>query len=415
MGRHVQQDVLVVVVEPHRRLVDPPVVADEPEDRHDRAIEELLVDRIELAQRSDLVVGTDAELVRLDAARDVEELRYPDRHRYPLWLARGRPIVVSPLVQDHASARMADDLVSALVAAGTTMMFGLPGGGPNLDVVGSAERAGLRFVLTHTETAAAVMAGVTAELTGRPSACLMTRGPGVASAANGVAQALLDRQPLIVITDCVEDAERERVSHQRIDQQALMATVAKASLCYGPDDPAVPSRAVELASDGRPGPVHLDFDPSARGPREQHATIGGNAPRVASDWHHVVRTARRPVIVAGVGATRTALDRLADVGPIPILTTYKARGVVPDRSPSAAGIATGATAEAPLLDAADVIIGIGLDPVELIPAPWPYRAPVVLLGWWSIDDSAYFGERLVAEAVGDLSDLVGELACVVRS
>ncbi len=310
---------------------------------------------------------------------------------------------------------MADELVSALAAGGATTVFGLPGGGSNLDVVGSAERAGLRFVLTHTETAAAVMAGVTAELTGVPSACLVTRGPGVASAANGVAQALLDRQPMVVISDCVEAAERGRVSHQRIDQRALMATVTKASLRYGPHDSDVPARAVELARDGRPGPVHLDFDPSATEPSEPAPVPGDSTAQLPSDWEDLVRRARRPVIVAGVGATRVELDRFVASGPIPILTTYKARGIVPDRSPSAAGIATGATAEAPLLDAADVIVGIGLDPVELIPAPWPYHAPVVLLGSWPIDDSAYFGDRLVAEAVGDLSALVGALACVVRS
>jgi acetolactate synthase-1/2/3 large subunit len=309
---------------------------------------------------------------------------------------------------------MADDLVAALAAAGTTAVFGLPGGGSNLDVVGSAERAGLRFVLTHTETAAAVMAGVTAELTGVPSACLVTRGPGVASATNGVAQALLDRQPVVVITDCVEDGERERVSHQRIDQQALMATVTKASLRFGPRDRDVPARAVRLAQDGRPGPVHLEFDPTATVPCEHVMAGGGHAPHVASDWKQVVRRARRPVVVAGVGATRAAVERLDASGPIPILTTYKARGVVPDRGPNAAGVATGATAEGPLLDAADVIVGIGLDPVELIPAPWPYQAPVVLLGSWPIDDSAYFGDRLVAEAVGDLADLAGDLACAAR-
>ena len=73
-------------------------------------------------------------------------------------------------------------------------------------------------------------------------------------------------------------------------------------------------------------------------------------------------------------------------------------------------MATGATAEAPLLEAADVIVGIGLDPVELIPAPWPYTAPVVLLGSWAIDDSAYFGDRLAGEVVGDLPALVDALA-----
>jgi acetolactate synthase I/II/III large subunit len=224
---------------------------------------------------------------------------------------------------------------------------------------------------------------------------------------------LLDRQPVIVISDCVEDAEGERVSHQRIDQQALMATVTKGSLRYGPHDADVPGRAVELARHGRPGPVHVEFDPSATAPLELFATH--HPPRRAGAWKDVVRRARRPVVVAGVGATRAAVERLEATGPIPILTTYKARGVVPDGSPSAAGVATGATAEGPLLDDADVIVGIGLDPVELIPARWPYRAPVVLLGAWPIDDSTYFGDRLVAEAVADLSDLVAELAGVVDS
>ena len=313
---------------------------------------------------------------------------------------------------------MATGLVDALAAAGTRLVFGLPGGGSNLDVVGAAEQAGLRFVLTHGETAAATMAGVTAELTGVPGACLVTRGPGVASAANGVAQALLDRQPIVVISDCVEEAERERVSHQRLDQRALMATVTKASLRYGPADADVPERAVALAAAGRPGPVHIDFDPTATGPGDVGRTeppVGGSS---LADLADVLGRARRPVAIAGVGTRgdllTKALDRLVATHDIPVLTTYKARGVIPDRSPSAAGVATGARAEAPVLEAADAIIGIGLDPVELIPAPWPYPAPVVLLGSWAIDDSTYFGDRLVAEVVGDLPALVDTLADVIR-
>ena len=61
--------------------------------------------------------------------------------------------------------------------------------------------------------------------------------------------------------------------------------------------------------------------------------------------------------------------------------------MVNDRGPSAAGVATGATIEALVLDEADLIVGIGLDPVELIPAPWPYPAPLVLIGGWPVDDS----------------------------
>jgi thiamine pyrophosphate-dependent acetolactate synthase large subunit-like protein len=105
-----------------------------------------------------------------------------------------------------------------------------------------------------------------------------------------------------------------------------------------------------------------------------------------------------------------ALRRFVETGGLPTLTTYKARGVVADSSPSAAGVATGATIEAALLAEADLIIGVGLDPVELIPGPWPYPAPLVLLGRWPIDDSTFFGDRLTEEVVGDLAEILDSLA-----
>jgi acetolactate synthase-1/2/3 large subunit len=63
-------------------------------------------------------------------------------------------------------------------------MFGVPGGGPNLDVVGAAATAGLRFILAHGETAAVIMAGTYADLTGTPGTVVVTRGPGLASAVS---------------------------------------------------------------------------------------------------------------------------------------------------------------------------------------------------------------------------------------
>jgi acetolactate synthase-1/2/3 large subunit len=73
-------------------------------------------------------------------------------------------------------------------------------------------------------------------------------------------------------------------------------------------------------------------------------------------------------------------------------------------------VATGATIESDVLAAADLIVGVGLDPVELIPAPWPYVAPVVLVGAWPIDDSTYFGDRVDAEVTGDLATTLDALA-----
>ena len=85
-------------------------------------------------------------------------------------------------------------------------MFGVPGGGPNLDVVGAAAAAGLRFILAHGETAAVIMAATYADLTGTPGAVVVTRGPGLASAVNGIAHAALDRLPVVVIADTVPAA-----------------------------------------------------------------------------------------------------------------------------------------------------------------------------------------------------------------
>lgn len=323
---------------------------------------------------------------------------------------------------------MAEQLAGALRAAGADLLYGVPGGGANLDMIGAAQTAGCRFVLTHTETAATIMAGVTAELTGYPSASVVTRGPGAASAVNGAAQALLDRQPVVVITDCVSTADRHRVSHQRLDQGAMLGATTKASLSLGPRDTAATASGVlALATNGRPGPVHVDVDPTLPTPQpvpEQAQRAGTDAAALESA-RRALRDARRPVVIAGVGAVATpqhrrsvtvaGLRRFVDGTNIPVLTTYKGRGLVADSSDCAAGVATGATIEGAVLNGADLIVGIGLDPVELIPGPWSYPAPVVLLGSWGIDDSTFFGDRVVAEVVGDLGAILDDLADDVSS
>lgn len=151
------------------------------------------------------------------------------------------------------AAEAAKVVATALAEGGSTVMFGVPGGGNNLEIIGAAEAAGIRFVLAHAETAATIMAAV--DLTGEPTAVVVTRGPGAASAVNGVAQARLDRQPLVVLTDAVSTADHARVSHQRIDQRALFGPVAKATGTLGSDDGAaeVAERAVRLASEAPGG------------------------------------------------------------------------------------------------------------------------------------------------------------------
>src|SRR5262249_57944399 len=94
-----------------------------------------------------------------------------------------------PAAQRSGSRHGAAAIVAALAGAGTRLMFGVPGGGPNLDVVGAAAAAGISFVLAHGETAATIMAATYADLTDAPGAVVVTPGPGLASALNGLAPA----------------------------------------------------------------------------------------------------------------------------------------------------------------------------------------------------------------------------------
>jgi acetolactate synthase-1/2/3 large subunit len=159
---------------------------------------------------------------------------------------------------------LADTIAASLAAAGVDRIFGLPGGGPNLDLVGAGAERGIGFVLTHTETASAVMAGTYGLLRGEVGAALCTRGPGLASAINGLAQATLDRYPLVLFADTVPAAQRDRIAHQRLDQTALSAAATKWSAVVGTGDAAATvDAALRLAGTAPKGAVHLDVDPSA--------------------------------------------------------------------------------------------------------------------------------------------------------
>jgi acetolactate synthase-1/2/3 large subunit len=280
-------------------------------------------------------------------------------------------------------------IVAALARAGTRVIFGIPGGGPNLDVVGAAAAAGLRFVLTHTETAAAIMAATYADLTDVPGAVLVTRGPGLASAVNGIAHAALDRLAVIVIADTVRSAEADRISHQRLDQAALGRAVAKAAIAIGGSRAGdAAAEAVRLALARPAGPVIALMDDSsaspAAGPDSSAGQQAGTAAERGDDLAvlaRALRSARRPVVLLGHEAiAHTAAIRAALRGSgIPVLHTYRARGIMPDSEPEAGGLVTGGTMEWPLLAAADLILGLGVDEAEMIPAPWDYQGLTVLV------------------------------------
>ena len=170
--------------------------------------------------------------------------------------------------------------MSRLAAAGADLMFGVPGGGPNIGMIEAGAGAGIRFVLTHGETAACIAAGAYGKLTGSPGVVGVTRGPGVTSSANGMAQATLDRFPLILLSDAVPAAEWGWAAHQRLDQQRMMAPLTKWTGALGSEEPSrVTERAARLAvtAPGRLRPPglrsHRSRRPASRSPRLPPSSI----------------------------------------------------------------------------------------------------------------------------------------------
>jgi acetolactate synthase-1/2/3 large subunit len=311
-----------------------------------------------------------------------------------------------------------ESIIRVLQDAGVRRIYGVPGGGSVIDLIEAGRQAGLRFVLTATESAAAMMAATEAELRGAPGVCVTTLGPGAANAVNGVAHAALDRAPLLLITDRYPATLPGRITRQRLDHGGLYAGLAKESFTLAPPRAAaIVTRAIRRALTPPRGPVHLDLpsdatDAPARPPRPAPADAAPVPPnpRALARARELLARARRPVVLAGLGvdgeAAAKAMVALAERLRAPVLTTYKAKGTIPDAHPLAAGPLAGGTLEDRLIGAADLLVAVGLDTVELFPRPWRYPQPVVEVSADPVSPRAF---RPAVQVLGDLAEALDAL------
>ena len=322
---------------------------------------------------------------------------------------------------------LADAMLAAFKARGVARMFGVPGGDSSLDLIAAAGRLGVDFVLTRGETAAAIMAAVTAELTGAPGVVLTGIGPGAASAVNGVAYAALERAPLVLITDTREAGAGGRMPpHQVFDQPALFAPITKSARRLRREDGVdVLEDLLDVALDEPKGPVHLDLSVEVAGSAAGMAAgtdVPGasRAPRAAAREgvtgdraaaEKLLAASRRPAILAGTQTraqgVAAPLRQFAEQLRCPVLTSYKAKGVLADDHPLVVGHFTGARAEFDVLKGADLLIAVGLDPVEDIPAPWLAKAPLIAV---SRHPGPEFPTAPAARLQGPLIDGLAQIA-----
>ncbi|MBN3846049.1 thiamine pyrophosphate-binding protein [Paraburkholderia sp. Ac-20342] len=310
-------------------------------------------------------------------------------------------------------------LIEQLAARGVTRIFGVPGGDCSLDVIEAANEAGIEFVVTRTENSAAMMAAVTAELTGSLGVVLTTRGPGLANGVNGVAYAALDRAPIVLIGDGYEH-EQAFISHQRFDQTRVLEPLIKGAARL--DTPvALPAvgALLDTALSAPYGPVYLEVTgagmrgtvPADAVPVQVARPVpAAPGPAVFEHARKVLAAARRPVIIAGLQAAEAraseALRRLAAKLQCPVLATYKAKGVLPDADPLMLGSYIGGAAEDETLRSADLFVLFGTDPVEFAPQPWRYTTPVLDIALHSFPRH-YFNP--VASVIGDLAVAAAQL------
>lgn len=316
---------------------------------------------------------------------------------------------------------LASQLAEALKQANTDVAFGVPGGGPNLDIVDAMADKGIRFVLTHSETAACIIASTYGLITGRTSPVVVTRGPGAASAVNGAAQATLDRQSLVLITDTVPSSASDRVPHQRIDQRAMFAPVCVGSITLEDQTSnAALAEVIAEASRWPRGTVHIDYNAASTTIASPGPTLRSQNQSDSSDLDQsstadaidkvkaAVSASRKPVIILGVAAIEAASALRPTIAAFgaPVLSTYQATGIVGSEDDLFGGLFTNGAAERALLSEADLIVAVGLDMVEPIPAAWTYDAPVVSLSPTPTTDPYL---PIEDEAVGDIGSMAAQI------
>ncbi len=274
---------------------------------------------------------------------------------------------------------------------GVRRFFGIPGG-PSIPYLEAFRKAGIEFILTSHEASAAVMADVTARLTGVTGVCHATFGPGATNLSTGVGGALLDRSPVLALTSEMPDAWIGRTAQMNIDHQAVFRPLTKATFRLSAGNVSeVIGESLEIANSEYPGPVHIGLPSDLAenrytGPLKTGKTAGKSLDYQTDDRIKVLlASSRRPVIAAGLTAMRNGagdgLRKFLETCKVPVVVTPMAKGIIPAGHPCYAGVLFHALSDRlkKLIQESDLVIGLGYDPVEYNYESWLPHVPLVHL------------------------------------
>ncbi|MGH2859242.1 MAG: thiamine pyrophosphate-binding protein, partial [Solirubrobacteraceae bacterium] len=326
------------------------------------------------------------------------------------------------------SERKTSDLfVECLEAEGVQYVFGIPGE-ETLDLSQSLADSPIRFIPVRHEQGGGYMADAYGRLTGRAGVCLGTLGPGATNLVTPVADAFLDRAPLVALTGQSDLERMHKESHQYIDLLAIMRPVVKWSARVSSPliVPEVVRKAFKLAESEKPGSTHLELpedvlmrplDAGGPVPLARHAPVQPEpGMRELQRATEVIMAAGHPIILAGNGAIRThaarALRAFVHTTGISVAETFMAKGLLDYEDPHALGTVGLQSRDYELagFDEADVVIAVGYDLVEHAPAHWNPRGDkrIVVIDTVAAEIDANFIPTV--ELIGDIAHVLARLA-----
>jgi acetolactate synthase I/II/III large subunit len=321
-------------------------------------------------------------------------------------------------------AKGSDLLVAALESEGVDRIFGVPGE-ENLDVVESLRTSSIELVLTRHEQAAAFMAATHGRLTGRPGVCISTLGPGALNFSTGAAYAHLGAMPMIMLTGQKAIMTARQARFQIVDVIASMKPLTKMTrqIVSAASIPAIVREAFRVATEERPGPVHLELPEDVAGEEvdpvplipPHPVDIPVAHPAALNRAAEMILQAKNPLIMLGAAASRPQLaehlSAFVQRTRLPFFTTQMGKGSVAGGSNLYMG--TAALSEGDYVhravDRADLIVAIGHDTIEKPPFIMGEGGPQVIhVGYMPANVEQVYAPQ--AEVIGDVGPSLALLA-----
>ena len=284
-------------------------------------------------------------------------------------------------------------LVKCLENEDVKYIFGVPGE-ENIDVMDALLDSTIKFVTTRHEQGAAFMADVYGRLTGKAGVCLATLGPGATNLITGVADANMDRAPLVAIAGQGSTARLHKESHQILDLVSMFKPITKYSTQVLTPDivPEIVRKAFKVAQTEKPGCCFIDFPENIAEMKVESKPIAVQSAynptppdKKIEEAARLIGHAKYPIVLAGNGVVRQgaaeSLRSFVNLLRLPVANTFMAKGLIPFSNELFLGTIGLKARDIPwfAFEKADCVICVGYDMVEYHPDMWNPNADKTII------------------------------------